>query len=125
MCDFQELYRYLIDDFLIEYCRRLGSKDFIIKIEDLARNKKGKRVYLNDTQTRDLTKRLDDFFGSKVEIQRIRVGNKQTIETLINEEALLFAKYLRDERETWFPEFQLPKENNCNWDIITLFLPSI
>jgi hypothetical protein len=28
---------------------------------------------------------------------------KQEIETLINEEALFFAKYLRDERETWKP----------------------
>ena len=30
-------------------------------------------------------------------------GKKQTVETLINEEALLFAKYLRNERETWIP----------------------
>jgi hypothetical protein len=38
-----------------------------------------------------------------VEIPRIRVGKKQTIETLINEEALLFAKYLRTEKNTWIP----------------------
>ena len=37
------------------------------------------------------------------EIPRIRIGKKQTIETLINEEALLLAKFLRDERETWTP----------------------
>jgi hypothetical protein len=30
-------------------------------------------------------------------------GEKQELETLINEEALLFAKYLRNERETWIP----------------------
>lgn len=35
--------------------------------------------------------------------RRIRRGEHQEIETLINEEALLFAKYLRDERETWIP----------------------
>jgi hypothetical protein len=31
------------------------------------------------------------------------MGKKQEIETLINEEALLLAKYLRNERETWKP----------------------
>jgi hypothetical protein len=36
-----------------------------------------------------------------VEIPRIKVGEKRTIETLINEEALLLAKYLRSEREVW------------------------
>jgi len=30
-------------------------------------------------------------------------GKRQTIETLINEEAFLFAQYLRDEQETWSP----------------------
>jgi len=28
----------------------------------------------------------------------------QTLETLINEEAQLFAKYLRGERKTWVPK---------------------
>ena len=34
-------------------------------------------------------------FQSAVEIPRIRVGKKQTFETLITEEVLLFAKYIR------------------------------
>jgi hypothetical protein len=38
-----------------------------------------------------------------VEIPRIKVGNRQKLETLIDEEALLLAKYLRDERKTWIP----------------------
>ena len=38
-----------------------------------------------------------------VEIPRIKVGKKQTIETLINEEALLLAKFLRNERKEWVP----------------------
>lgn len=103
VCDFQELYRYLIDDFLIQNCGRLNSKNFVVKIENLSRNKKGKRIYLNDIQTEDLMKQLNVFFESKIRIPRIKVGEKQTIETLINEETLLFAKYLRNERETWNP----------------------
>ena len=48
-------------------------------------------------------KELHNHFESKVEVPRIRVGRIQTIETLINEEALLLAKYLRYERITWIP----------------------
>jgi hypothetical protein len=40
---------------------------------------------------------LSEYFEFKYEIPRIRVGNAQEIETLINEEALLFAMFLGDE----------------------------
>jgi hypothetical protein len=33
----------------------------------------------------------------------MRYGEKQTIETLITQEAQIFAKYLRNERKTWVP----------------------
>jgi hypothetical protein len=39
-----------------------------------------------------------------LEVKRIKHGECQNRETLINEEALLFAKYLRD--ETWNPRLQ-------------------
>jgi len=58
---------------------------------------------LNDAKTSDLMKRLNVLFEFEVEIPRIMHGKRQTLETLINEEALLFAKYLRREREVWFP----------------------
>ena len=54
-------------------------------------------------KTRHLTRRKNEFFKSKVEVPRIRVSNRQNIETLINEESLLFAKFLTNERETWKP----------------------
>jgi len=107
VCDFIELYRYLIDDFLIEYCRNLNSKDFIVKTENLGRKKQGKRQYLNEKLTRDLMKKLEIIFESTVEIPRIKVGKKQTIETLIMEEASLFANFLRCENKIWKP--QIPK----------------
>lgn len=66
-------------------------------------NKKGKRVYLNELQTRDLMRQLDRFFESDIEVPRIQVGKRQTIETLINEETLLLAKFLRAERKNWVP----------------------
>jgi len=103
ICDFQELYRYLVEDFVIQFCRNLQKKDFIMKAEDFSKNRKGKREYLNDSLTRSLMKGLNEHFQRKVEIPRIRVGKKQEIETLINEEAMLLGMYLRDEKKEWSP----------------------
>jgi CRISPR-associated protein Cas1 len=103
ICDFQELYRYLVDDFIIEYCRKLRKKDFTMKFEDFSTNRKGKREYLNDLQTHGLVRGLNQYFQSKVKIPRIRMGERQEIETLINEEALMFAMFLRDEKQSWKP----------------------
>ena len=103
VCDFMELYRYVMDDFLIEYCRNLNTKDFNVKNENLGRKKQGKREYLNNQLTHKLMKSLDKCFESTVDVPRIRFGKKQTIETLIHEEAQIFAKYLRGERENWSP----------------------
>jgi ABC-type uncharacterized transport system ATPase subunit len=58
--------------------------------------KKGKREYLNNRSTKDLLAKLEIYFESTVEVPRIKIGKQQAIETLVNEEALLFAKYLRD-----------------------------
>ena len=103
VCDLQELYRHLIDDFLVQYCKRLKKKDFTTKAESVSRKRKGKREYLNNSLTGDLMKRLYQYFEREVEVPRIRIGKKQTIETLISEEALLLAKFLRDERKPWTP----------------------
>ena len=51
----------------------------------------------------DFTKKLNDYFETIIEIPRIKVGERQTLETLINEESMLFAKYLRAEKKSWFP----------------------
>jgi CRISPR/Cas system-associated endonuclease Cas1 len=103
VCDFQELYRYLIDDFVIQYCQNIAKRDFIFKIERASGQKKGKREYLNDVETKDFIRRLNNYFEATLEIPRIKVGERQTIETLISEEASLFAKYLRNEKKEWIP----------------------
>ena len=103
VCDFMELYRCLVDDFLIGFCEGLKNKDFIVKQEDYSRKRKGKREYLNKALTWDLIKGLYKYFGLKVDVARIRHGSRQTLDTLICEEALLFAKFLRGERESWLP----------------------
>jgi len=50
-----------------------------------------------------LLNELNRFFETRVHVKRIRNGEYQTLETLINEESLLFAKYLRGEIQSWTP----------------------
>lgn len=101
-CDFQELYSYLIDDFLIDRCRRLRKKDFVLKNEFLMKTKMGKRVILRDFETSVLFEALKTFFESKT-VPKVKIGRNQSLDSLICEETLLFAKYLRDERKSWVP----------------------
>ena len=103
VCDFQELYRYLVDDFVIQFCLKIKKEEFVMKSEDFSTGRKGKREYLNEQGTRDLLKSLTEYLQSKVTIPRIRMGARQEIETLITEEASLFAMFLRDERPAWKP----------------------
>lgn len=105
VCDFVELYRHLIDDFLIEYCQTLSPKDFQAKTENMGfkSKKKSKRIYLKKLLTDKLTDKLQDYFRKTVNIPRIKVGQRQTVETLINEEALLFARHIRNEKPRWIP----------------------
>jgi len=49
------------------------------------------------------TRELNRFFEVRVKVKRIRNGEHQTLETLINEEAQLFVKYLRGEAKSWVP----------------------
>ena len=103
VCDFEDLYRYLIDDFLVGFCQTVKAKDFVLKNEEYSKGKVGKREYLNEDKNRELVRTLDRYFEEKVELPRIKRGSRQEIETLINEEALLFASYLRGEKQSWSP----------------------
>jgi hypothetical protein len=98
-----EPYRYLMDNFVLKNAREFRPKDFALKTEYFSKRRKGKREYLADKLQKAFYKKLDAYFKNKIEIPRIRVGKKQEIETLINEEALLLAKYLRNERKEWTP----------------------
>ena len=103
LCDMKEVYRYLIDDFLIQYCQDLRRRDFILKTETVKREKKGKREYLNEPKTRDMLEKLYGYLETKVEVPRIKFGESCSIETLISEECLLLAQYLRGRKKKWIP----------------------
>jgi hypothetical protein len=111
VCDFQELYRYLIDDFLIERCQKLRKKDFVLVTDFMMHLKMSKKIHLKEYETDSLAEDLNNFFERMVDVERIKVGKRQTIDTLICEEALLFAKYLRNERKVWTP--RITTSNFC------------
>jgi len=119
VCDFQELYRYLIDDFLISYCQRLRKRDFTVKTVK-ANKRHGKREFLNNVKTADLLRCLEYYFQFHVKIPRIRRGFKQELETLINEEAILFSCYLRNERKEWQPANSSCKPNPISLGIFII-----
>ena len=103
VCDFQEIYRFLMDDFVLQYALRLGEGDFVLKEEYYGANRKGHREYLKEKKGRLFVQDLNKYFANLVEVPRIRRGRRQEIESLINEEAQLFAKYLRGEISHWEP----------------------
>ena len=114
VCDFQELYRHLIDDFIIQYSQNLRKMDF--------RKNRTKtvyihpRIYLTEEQHAKYKKSLHNYFRQVIDVPRIMRGEKQEIETVINEEALLLAKYLRGENDIWIPRvlsFQFPTATKC------------
>jgi CRISPR-associated protein Cas1 len=115
VCDFQELYRYLIDDFLIERSKKFHKKDFVVVTDFMMRLKMGKRIHLCEYETDSLADDLNGLFRKTVEISRIKHGNKQKLDTLISEEALLLARYLRNETKDWSPRLSSSnyyKDNN-------------
>jgi hypothetical protein len=69
----------------------------------MMRLKMGKRIHLCEYEADSLADGLNGLFNRYVEIPRIKHGKRQTLDTLINEEALLLAKYLRNERKEWNP----------------------
>jgi hypothetical protein len=80
-----------------------GKKDFVVVTDFMMRLKTGKRIHLCEYETNGLAEGLNSLFDREVMVPRIRHGSKQSLDTLICEEALLFAKFLRGERASWTP----------------------
>ena len=108
VCDFQELYRYLIDDFLIVRCKKLHKKDFALKTEVSFGKRRGQRIYLRDYETGELFNALTVFFDDiMIDVPRIKFGRRQSLDSLICEEASQFAQYLRGEKKEWIPRLPM------------------
>ena len=82
---------------------KLRKKDFVVVTDFMMRLKMGKRIHLCEYEADSLADGLNCLFNRYIEIPRIRHGKRQTLDTLISEEALLLAKYLRNEKKEWNP----------------------
>ena len=76
---------------------------FILVTDFMMHLKMGKKIHLKEYETDSLAEDLNAFFDSMVNVERIKVGNWLSIDTLISEEALLFAKDFRNEKKGWTP----------------------
>ncbi len=79
------------------------KKDFVFVTDFMMHLKMGKKIHLKEYETDSLAENLNAYFDKMVDVERIKVGKRQTVDTLISEEAFLFAKYLRNERKEWKP----------------------
>jgi CRISP-associated protein Cas1 len=107
VCDFMEPYRYLIDDLLIERCQKYHKKDFVAVTDFMMNLRMGKKIHLCEYETDELAEALNDLFNRVIVIPRIRHGFQQTLDTLISEEALLFARMLQGVMPNWKPRMAL------------------
>jgi hypothetical protein len=71
--DFQELNRYLIDDYLIERCHTLRKKDFVL-VTNFMMPKNGQKIHLCKYEVDSLAEGLNDLFERMVDIARIKQG---------------------------------------------------
>ena len=103
VCDLQEPYRPLIDNFLIEYVRKLKTKDF----EANYRSKKP-RIFLKHKESSKLIAELNSFLENKIKKQRTRkFGNHSKITTVIREDIESLSRFLRKDIKTWTPTTDL------------------
>jgi hypothetical protein len=108
VCDFMELYRYLIDDFVIGLCRDVKPRDFTVK-KDMVGTRIAKRIFLNDETADDLIMKLLKFFDKRFPIPSVRRGSKIQLNTLINEESFRMWVYLlRTNKIEWSPKIPIP-----------------
>ena len=70
-------------------------------------NLRGKKIHLCEYETNDVAEALKSMINRGVAIPRIRHGFKQTLDTLISEEASPLAMSLQEPKIAWIPRMVL------------------
>ena len=86
VCDIQEIFRALIEEFLIGYHQNLEPESF---------EQKGKRIFLKPDEKLKLILALNRLFKKKVPYKRRNFSKTTTVRTIIKEEPIKLAQYLR------------------------------
>jgi CRISPR-associated protein Cas1 len=99
VCDLQEPYRPLIDDFLINYSQDLGNKDVEVKYGG-----KHPRLFLKHEESSKLIAELNKYLNTKIKKQRTRrYGKTSKIRTIIREDSEQLSRFIRNEFDRWKP----------------------
>jgi CRISPR-associated protein Cas1 len=96
ICDLIEPFRYNVDEFLITYILKIDPKDSF--------EMEGKKPYLTSMEMKNYILELSKTFDNTLEHQRIKkFGKRAKLRTLIKEEPIRLAQYLRDEKTEYIP----------------------
>lgn len=97
-CDIQEVFRALIEDFLIEYHQNIEPESF---------EEKAKRAFLKQEEKLKMILELNQLFKKKVPYNRRNYSKTSTIQTIIKEETIKLAQYVRGSKSMYAPIFEV------------------
>jgi hypothetical protein len=98
VCDIQEIFRVLIENYLLGHQQNLEPESF---------EHKGKRYFLKPEKKLELILGVRRLFKKKVPYNRRNITGKTMIKTIIKEETIEQAKYIREEKEKWAPRIPI------------------
>jgi len=103
VCDMQELFRIVVEHFLLGYVTTLDPKDSF--------EKRGKRFFLTTKEEARLIREINRLLSSQIKHTRITTtfGKKCQIRTAIKEESVKLGQYIRGEKSTYTPLIVFPK----------------
>lgn len=98
VCDIQEIFRTVIEDFLVAYHQNLTPESF---------EQKGQRTFLKSNEKLKLILEINHFFKKRTPYKRRNYSSKTRIRTIIKEEPIKLAQYLRGNNTAYEPFLKL------------------
>jgi len=98
--DMMESFRALIEDFLLSYHSKIGKDSF---------EKHGDRMFLKQEDEIKMIKAINGLLDQKVPYVRRNYTKTTKIRTVIREEPIKLAQYIREKTENFSPDFNIIK----------------
>ena len=94
VCDIQEIFRSLIEDFLVGYHKNLEPGNF---------EEKGKRIFLKPQEKLRFILEINKLFKQKAPYNRRQTSKKTMIRTIIKEETIKLGQFIRRNTKNYKP----------------------
>ena len=94
VCDIQEIFRTVIEDFLVKHHQNIEPESFELK---------GKRVFLKEKEKLKLILEVSNLLKKRIPYQRRNYSKTVKIQTILKEETLKLAQFLRGKNEIYEP----------------------